>query len=108
MAMFFDQDFDYARRRLTLFKHITNRYSDLRESLTVLSFADARYHYPLQAADLLAWETRRHLINLVEGERETARWRELMAALPSGEFNYEGEYWDKKLIDSELPKVEKS
>jgi hypothetical protein len=106
MALIFDQDFDFARRRLTLFKHITERYADLRESLAILSFADARHYYPLQAADLLAWETRRHLVNVVDGKRDTARWDDLMAALPSGEFDYEGEYWDKKLIDSEIPKVE--
>jgi hypothetical protein len=106
MAMFFDQDFEYARRRLTLFEDISKRSSDLRESLVVLSFADARHYYPLQAADLLAWEKRRRLINLIGGKRDTARWDDLMAALPSGEFDYQGEYWDKTLIDSELPKVE--
>jgi Protein of unknown function (DUF3800) len=106
MAMFFDQDFEFARRRLTLFEHITKRSRDLRESLTVLSFADARHYYPLQAADLLAWETRRHLINLVGGQRDTTRWTDLMAALPSGVFDYAGEFWDKALIESELPKAE--
>jgi hypothetical protein len=53
LAITFDRDFEFARRRLTLFEHVCKRYPDLRESLTQLSFADAKYYYPLQAADLL-------------------------------------------------------
>ena len=43
------------------------------------------------------------------GEREsgTARWKELMTALPYGELDYAaGEYWNKEWITSELPKIE--
>jgi Protein of unknown function (DUF3800) len=107
LGIFFDQDFEFARRRITLIEELRKRSPDLRNALAQVTFADAELFYPLQAADLLAWETRRHLINRVGGKLNTARWAELMAALPHGEFEYAaGEYWDKALIDSELPKVE--
>jgi hypothetical protein len=108
MQMVFDQDFEYAKRRLALFEHLTKRAKDLRESLLILSFANARHYYPLQAADLLAWETRRHLVNMVGGTPDTARWNDLMLALPTNEFDYEGEFWDKALIEAEIPKVERA
>ena len=72
-----------------------------------MSFADSEHFYPLQAADLLAWETRRELAHRIEGERGTARWAELMTALPYGELDYAaGEYWNKEWIDRDLPNIE--
>jgi hypothetical protein len=68
---------------------------------------DAEHFYPLQAADLLAWETRRRLSEVIEGAGGTARWAELMTALPYGELEYAaGEYWNKEWIDRDLPKIE--
>ena len=55
---------------------------------------------------MLAWETRRHLASSIDGERGTARWKELMTALPYSELDYVGEYWDKEWITGELPKIE--
>jgi hypothetical protein len=43
---------------------------------------------------------------MVDGGRETARWGELMTALPYGELDYIGEFWDKEWIEREVPKIE--
>lgn len=107
MAILFDQDFELARRRLTLFEHICKRDPPLKASLATLSFADARHYYPLQAADLLAWETRRQIINRTEGKPSAARWNDLMSALPSGQIEFAcGEFWNKQLIEEKLPEIE--
>jgi hypothetical protein len=107
LSITFDRDWEFARRRLTLIEEISKRAPQMRKNLAQLAFADSKHFYPLQAADLLAWETRRHLANVIEGEGGTVRWGELMTALPYGELDYEAsEYWDKALIERELPKIE--
>lgn len=107
LSVTFDQDFEFARRRLTLIDETRKRVPQIRRHLVQLSFANSQHFYPLQAADLLAWETRRHLANMIDGESGTARWKELMTALPYGELDYAaGEYWNKEWITSELPKIE--
>jgi hypothetical protein len=107
ISITFDRDWEFARRRLTLIEEISKRAPQIRRNLAQLSFADSEHFYPLQAADLLAWETRRELAHRIEGERGTARWAELMTALPYGELDYAaGEYWNKEWIDRDLPNIE--
>jgi hypothetical protein len=102
----FDQDFEFARQRLSLFENIWKQQPIVRERVAQLSFAASRHFYPLQAADLLAWETRRQLANRAHEKPPTARWPELMAALPSGELGYAaGEFWTREWFDEELPKL---
>jgi hypothetical protein len=107
LSITFDRDWEFARRRLGLIEEISKRAPHIRQNLAQLSFADAEHFYPLQAADLLAWETRRRLAEIIEGASGTARWAELMTALPYGELEYAaGEYWNKEWIDRDLPKIE--
>jgi hypothetical protein len=106
VTIIFDQDFGFARRRLRLFEELKKRYQPIRERIVQVSFADSRTFYPLQAADMLAWETRRELINRSGGHESTKRWKELMAALPSGQIDFAvGEFWTKEWFDQELPKL---
>jgi len=99
IALVFDQHFELARRRLTAFEHISG--------LAQLAFTDARLYYPLQAADLLAWETSRQLTNrIVDGKSPTAGWKASMAVLPTREWDFTGEYWDKEMIERHLPELE--
>lgn len=106
LAIVFDQDFQFARPRLRLMEHIHKRDRRLAEQLSAISFADSRRYYQLQAADILAWETRRHLVNRSGAQAETEGWKELFAALPDGELDYEGEFWDAEMVETEFAKVE--
>jgi hypothetical protein len=69
-----------------------------------ICFASARYHYALQAADFLAWVTRRHLADKVSGRVPPRGWGMLLADMPYGMLDYRGEHWDKAEIDAQFPK----
>ena len=87
ITLTFDQDFGFARRRLGIFEELKKRSPVIRERLAQSSFADSHTFYPLQASDMLAWETRRQLVNRAGGHESTKRWRELTAALPLVAFS---------------------
>ena len=107
LSITFDRDWEFARQRLNVVEHVARFAPPIRKNLAQLSFANSAVFYPLQAADLLAWETRRELVNRLESKPSTSRWGDLMTALPYGELDYAaGEYWDKEKIEKELPKVE--
>jgi hypothetical protein len=106
LTIIFDQDFAFAPKRLKLFAELKKYYEPIRTRVAQVSFADMRTFYPLQAADMLAWETRRELVNRSGGRESNARWKELMTALPSGQIEFAaGEFWTKEWFDQELPKL---
>jgi hypothetical protein len=107
MAVVFDQDFELARHRLTAFEHICGHSPDLKQSSARLAFADARLYYPLQAADLLAWQTSRQLINrIVDGKPSTSTLEASMAVSPTRQWDFTGEYWDNETIEKHLSELE--
>lgn len=106
ISVTFDRDFEFARRRLRLFEELHKRYPQIRANVAQIAFSDSQRFYPLQAADLLAWETRRELVNRTGVVESTTRWKELMAALPSGQIEFAaGEFWTKAWFDEEIPKL---
>ena len=44
--------------------------------------------------------------NKAGAQAETDGWKELLAALPDGELDYEGEYWDAELVATKFAEVE--
>ncbi len=106
ISVIFDQDFAYARPRVRLVEEVRQRDRWLADRLTMVAFGNSEHFYPLQAADLLAWETRRQLVNEATGNPSTPRWAQLMAVLPSGDYGYAaGEHWTKEWFDHEIPKL---
>lgn len=106
LSVVFDRDFEFARRRLGLFEELSRLYPEIYANVAQVSFADSAHFCPLQAADLLAWETRRQLVNQSGGKPSTARWDDLMAALPSGQIEFAaGEFWTQEWFDQEIPKL---
>ena len=106
ISVTFDRDFEFARRRVRLFEELSRQYPQIAAHVAQVSFADSESFYPLQAADLLAWETRRELFNKARATQSTARWRDLMAALPSGQIQFDvGEFWTEAWFDEEMPKL---
>jgi hypothetical protein len=98
----FDTDREFASARFNLFSEIWNRDPQAREYLASISFADVVKHPQLQAADLLAWETRKDLIQKNGGYESTARWTDLFAALPGRSLDYESQLWDESAIKTQL------
>jgi hypothetical protein len=83
----FDQDEKYCGSRLQLYFKVRKEYPDFRMLFPAISFATARYCYPLQAADLLAHQMRRSTIELSQGGEMTSYFQRLNA------INYEHEHW---------------
>jgi hypothetical protein len=107
IQVFFDRDMEYARPRLRFFDHILKFDRRAAERVAALSFADSQWYSPLQAADMLAWETRKHLIARADKTPSSQRFGELLTALPWVDLEYAaGEYWDQDEIDREFPKIE--
>ena len=106
VAIIFDRDMEFAKPRLTLFEHILKGDPRASRRIASIAFSDARRYFALQAADLLAWETRSELIQRAKKEPSKQRFQELMTALPHGELDYEGEFWDQTTMETHFAAVE--
>jgi hypothetical protein len=107
VSLVFDQDLEYAPPRLQLYRHIKNGDPRVAQWFTAISFADMRYYEALQAADLLAWQTRRQLINRAAKQPPTAAFRELLTEIPLIDLEYEGEFWNEEHVERYFPAVER-
>ncbi len=107
ISLIFDQDFTIAGRRLNLFKHIYKGDSRVRNRVAQVSFANSRAFSQLQAADILAWHTRRQLYAQEKHEPELASWKALFTKMPFVALDYEGEFWNKEMMEANFTAVEK-
>jgi hypothetical protein len=107
VTIVFDRDFEFARRRLSLFTNLDRFNQRVAERYAGIMFADAARYLPLQAADLLAWSTRRELMSRAKKLQPNNRYHQLLAALPYYDPEYAaGEFWDQAEIDKYFPEVE--
>ena len=72
-------------------------------------FSNAPLYAPLQAADLLAWESRKQLIQKIGGFDSTPRWKELfdvegLSNLSTG-LEYAEKFWTAKDLEENLVKI---
>jgi len=100
VAVHFDPDPEFGAARLRLFDEIWRRDPAARNYLASLTFADKVIYTPLQAADLLAWETRKELIQKAGGFESTPRYKELFTALAGIQLQYHSELWDRSEIEA--------
>jgi Protein of unknown function (DUF3800) len=101
----FDHDVEFSPRRLNVFDTI-KKHSRSAERYVAISFADAERVIPLQVADLLAGETRTHLLRRHKGKDITPRYRQLMDAFEEEDLAYTGEFWDAKTTEEEFLKID--
>jgi len=106
IELVFNRDYQFARPRLRLLEHINKRDPRMASRVAAISFGDARHYYLLQAADILAWQTRKHLVNQSGTQAETEGWRELFSALPDRDLDYEGELWDGEMVEAKFSELE--
>lgn len=108
VSVTFDTDPEFARVRLRRFFEIREHDSNAREYLSSITFANPKIYVQLQAADLLAWETRRDLVQKSGGHNSTPRYKDLFTALSDYELDYSSELWDKEELDKQLLRLEAS
>lgn len=100
VAIHFDPDPQFGAARLRLFDEIWGHDPTARSYLASITFADKIIFSPLQAADLLAWETRKELIQKTGGFESTERFKELFTALAGIDLQYHSELWDREQIET--------
>jgi hypothetical protein len=105
ISVCFDQDRDFSGARLNLFWHAKDRFKWARR-FHEISFGDSRYIVPLQAADLLASETRKELIRRAEDKPSTERFKSLLALELGEAMRTRGEFWDRDLTEKRMRAVE--
>lgn len=94
IALTFDHDRDFAKPRLTRLQNIIDRDPWAKDTIVSIGFGRAWAYAPLQAADMLAWETNR-LLQVNTGGARPSFGSETMFAGPDGIEFTAGEYWDK-------------
>lgn len=104
--LIFDTDPKFAPARFELFSKIRKHDKRAKEYLTSITFADPKIYTPLQAADFLAWETRKNLIQKAGGFDSTKRWKELFSIYSEHEIVYTGELWDRNEIQRVFANLE--
>lgn len=105
VALVFDRDPEFSSNRINLFNYCLQQDSRARRLLASIMFADPNVYPGLQCADLLAWETRKDLVQKAGGFRPTKRWRELFAKMPDYKLDYMGEFYNGGEFDRFLPQV---
>lgn len=105
VSLHFDRDKEFARPRLTLYENLLEHDERVRKRIVELTFANPLFSSPLQAADVLAWETRKELIQKAGGHDSTARFKDLFTALEGVELDYTSELWDRAELERVFQRV---
>ena len=74
LNLVFDQDEEFSKPRLTRYYGVRKFDLVVKSHAAIISFADAKVCYCLQAADLLAYLTRARLLDRTAGRPETPQW----------------------------------
>jgi hypothetical protein len=95
VGVIFDQDRESAKPRLGRYFNVQDLDRLFKQRVIGISFVRADRCYPLQAADILAWQTRRDLIIRNDGLERTHILKQMLTPLPGEVLHYQGEYWDE-------------
>jgi hypothetical protein len=100
VALVFDRDPEFAANRVKLFNALLAHRAEARKLLCSITFADP-WRYPgLQCADILAWETRKEMIQRLSGHQSTKRWIAMFTQMPQYHLDYIGELWDEEAFET--------
>lgn len=107
LNLIFDTDPEFGRDRFNLFCAMMANDKRASRRLASISFAHPEYYPGLQAADLLAWETRKNLMQEREGYPSTKRWRAMVTHMPNYHLEYTvGEVWAQVDFDGHINQIE--
>jgi len=95
----FDSNPEFGAQRLRLFDEIRRTDESARWFFPSITFADMRTYLPLQAADILAWESRKELLQKAGGYESTPRFKELVSAMGPVDLRFASELWDREEIE---------
>jgi hypothetical protein len=102
VSIMFDCDRNYTPARFQQYIRVREKVPDAAKFLTAFTIGEPRTFLPLQAADLLAWETRRDLIRKSQGFVSRPELQHMLMALPGFFPDYTGEHWSKEELQKNL------
>jgi hypothetical protein len=105
ISITFDHDMELSKPRLTRFDNIIKRDEWARELFVSICFANSKGYFALQAADMLAWETRRLLEARHEGAVPTVGSSKMFSSGGDNDLEFAaGEYWDEEEFEKNIDK----
>lgn len=102
LNLVFDQDEEFSKPRLTRYYGVRKFDLLVKSHAAIISFADAKVCYCLQAADLLAYLTRARLLDRTAGRPETPQWKRLMTPFDGRQLQYRWDGWTGLDLAAEL------
>jgi len=96
IPVIFDDCEEYSVRCYRLWSAMRANYPDMKSQISAITFADDKIFYPLQGADILAWETTKHLRQMAEQRKLRPTMDSLMRTSnnPALGIEYISELWD--------------
>jgi hypothetical protein len=104
VAVYFDCDQAFTSARFKRFIGVREHSLDAGNYLQSFTIAEPRTHLPLQAADLLAWETRKELMRKLGGFESRPEFNFLFETFLNIHPDYESELWTESEIEEKIIK----
>jgi hypothetical protein len=104
VSVHFDCDRNFTPARFQRFIGIRDRDPDAKLYLQSFTIADPRVYIPLQAADLLAWESRKDVLRRMGGFESREEYDSIFQILPDYFPTYISELWLESDIEEQILK----
>jgi len=96
----FDDCEQYSVRCYRMWSRLRKWAPDIRQQIPSISFADDSVLYPLQTADILAWQTNKYLRQKAGNFQPTEHMKRLMmSTTPGYALDYISEMWNQDGLD---------
>ena len=100
IAAIFDDSEEYGVRCYRMMSQLRREVPEVKERIGSISFADDQIYYPLQAADMIAYESAKELRQKAEGYKSRSSFSTLVT--PDGSsapLEYDSEYYDGEALE---------
>jgi hypothetical protein len=104
VTVYFDCDKNFAPSRFQKFLGLREHSEDAKRYLKSFCVADPQSFLPLQAADLLAWQTRKDLMRRLGGYDSRPEFKFLFESLLNWVPDYQSEMWPREEIENKIIK----
>jgi hypothetical protein len=109
LTVMFDCDRASTSARFQRFIALRDSYPEAAQYLSAFTIGEPKRFMGLQAADFLAWETRKELLRKMGGFESRPEFEHMMLALPGFFPDYESEFWTReKLREHIYPRLAKA
>lgn len=104
VALIFDCDLGFASPRFQRFIKVRQGIQPAAKHLEAFTIAEPKRYLQLQAADLLAWETRKAMERNIKGLPTRPEYDQFFSEMMGIFPEYIGETWSREAIETELVK----